>query len=87
MAVFMLILMVCVGIFWVFEFVAFMSMKGDEFANVHDRFIWGAAFVLVFPATPFAFFLWKKMYEPKRDTPVSAVDMGVVDMGMDDDTE
>ena len=79
MALFMLILMVCVGIFWVFEFVDFMKMTSDEFANEHDRFIWGAAFVLVFPATPFAFFLWRMMYEPKRDTPVSAVDFGVPD--------
>ena len=81
MAGFMFFIMLCIGIFWVFEFVDFMKMKVDEFANEHDRYIWGAAFILMFPATPFAFFLWKMMYEPKRDTPVSAADIGVIDDG------
>ncbi len=67
MVLFMFLVMLGIGIFWVFEFVEFMRMKADAFPNEHDRYIWAAAFILVFPATPFAFFLWQMMYEPEKD--------------------
>lgn len=59
-----LIVWICLVVFWVLQFVNFMRMKPEEFENQQDRLIWGAAFCFVFFAAPFAFIIWKMMYEP-----------------------
>jgi len=71
MALLAFIIMLGIAIFWVFEFVEFMRMKEEAFPNAHDRYIWAAAFLLAFPAAPFAFFIWQMMYEPTSEVPIN----------------
>ncbi len=58
------LVLICLSVFWVIQFVIFIEMKAEEFETPHDRLIWAAAFCLVFFAAPFAFLIWKMRYEP-----------------------
>lgn len=48
---------------WVFQFAMLMTLDDKSFPGGFDKLIWAAAFLLVFPVTPFAFMLWKNMYK------------------------
>ncbi|MEX0744337.1 MAG: hypothetical protein WD118_01940 [Phycisphaeraceae bacterium] len=47
-------------IFWLVQFVDLMASRDSRFAGRHDKLIWAAVFVFVFPLAPFAFWLWKQ---------------------------
>lgn len=51
------------GIFWIYQFVQLMLLSEADFPAKYDKCLWTAAFILVLPLTPFAFFGWKFAYK------------------------
>lgn len=54
-----LMLLIALGMFWVTEFVQLMLLGDSAFPGRFDKVLWGAAFMIVIPFAPFAFYLWK----------------------------
>jgi hypothetical protein len=50
------------GVFWVYQFVQLMRLSETDFPGKYDKGLWTAAFVLAFPAAPFAFLGWRHAY-------------------------
>lgn len=47
--------------FWIKEFAWLMALDNQYFYTAHDKLIWGAAFIFIFPLAPFAFIVWKSL--------------------------
>ncbi len=50
---------------WVVEFVQLMLVEDRLFMGRHDKALWVAAFLVMFPLAPIAFHLWKKAQSVK----------------------
>ena len=62
----LLILGICLCIFWVFQFVQLMLLSEADFPGKYDKCLWTAAFVFAFFVAPFAFKGWKNAYQAMR---------------------
>jgi hypothetical protein len=55
----LLIVLLLLAGFWVMQFVQLMVLSDSDFPGRTDKILWVAAFLLIAPAAPFAFLLWK----------------------------
>lgn len=51
-----------IALVWIYQFIQLMLLSDADFPGKHDKILWAAAFVLVFPIAPFAFLWWKAAY-------------------------
>jgi len=51
-----------IALVWIYQFIQLMLLSDADFPGKHDKILWTAAFVLVFPIAPFAFLWWKAAY-------------------------
>jgi hypothetical protein len=59
MVLLLLIIALPLAFFWVTQFVQLMLLEDRLFPGKFDKAIWGAAFIVLWPLTPFAFRAWK----------------------------
>jgi hypothetical protein len=55
-----MILVICLGIFWIYQFAQLMLLGDADFPGRYDKILWGVAFFLLFAPAPVAFVLWKR---------------------------
>ncbi len=65
-----------IALVWMYQFIQLMLLSDADFPGKHDKILWAAAFVLLFPITPLAFLWWKAAYRsmlrddrPRDDRP------------------
>jgi len=56
--------------FWVSEFVQMMLLEDAFFPGRFDKVVWGAAFIILPPFAPFAFWVWKGASTAERSEKV-----------------
>ena len=61
-----LVIGLVIAVFWLCQFVSLMLLSESDFPGRHDKILWAAAFMLVFPVAPFAFIGWKTAYRSMR---------------------
>jgi hypothetical protein len=66
------LLLLLLAFVWAYQFVFLMLMKDDLFPGRSDKLIWGIAFCIMFPVTPFAFIYWRRTALRLKVTDVSA---------------
>ena len=54
----LLIIVVALAAFWVYQFVVLMLLQDSLLPGRHDKVLWFAAFLLCPLLTPFAFLIW-----------------------------
>jgi len=54
------VLVVFVGVFWVYAFVQLMLLEPRYFSGPHDKILWVVSFIFAMPLAPFAFYFWKQ---------------------------
>lgn len=54
--------------FWIVMFANMMTFRPELLPGKYDKFIWGAAFILVPPLAPFAFWAFKIAYKAALQT-------------------
>ncbi len=59
---FSLLVFLCLGVYWCYQFIQLMMLSDSEFPGEYDKVLWVVAFVFMFPFTPFAFQAWKTAY-------------------------
>jgi hypothetical protein len=59
-------------IFWLFQFVGLMSLPDNRFPGRFDKVLWVSVFVLIAPLAPMAFYVWngQRVEESARETEV-----------------
>ena len=55
---FALLIVIVLGLFWIFQFSNLMSLDDAAFYGRHDRYGWIAVFVMLWPIAPFAYVVW-----------------------------
>jgi len=65
-----------IALVWIYQFIQLMLLSDADFPGKYDKLLWAAAFILLFPITPFAFLWWKAAYRsmfrdgrPRDDRP------------------
>ena len=51
-----------IALVWIYQFIQLMLLSDSDFPGKHDKILWVAAFLLLFPVAPFAFLWWKAAY-------------------------
>ena len=54
------ILILCLLLFWCYQFVLLMMMEDEMFPGRHDKAIWGACFIFLSAIAPFVFLVWRR---------------------------
>jgi hypothetical protein len=60
------VVFLCLFVFWCYQFAGLMLLSDSDFPGKYDKIIWVVVFLLVFPAAPFAFVLWKHAHMAVR---------------------
>jgi len=55
------------AIYWIYQFVQFMSFEDELFPGRYDKLIWAVVFLLAPPLAPFAFHMWKSARRAEVD--------------------
>jgi hypothetical protein len=68
MWIFSLLVFLCLGAYWCYQFIQLMMLSDSEFPGEYDKVLWVVAFVFMCPFTPFAFHAWKTAYDSMVST-------------------
>ena len=52
---------------WLWQFLQLMLLEDSMFPGRHDKLIWGAVFVFIWPLAPIAFMVWKRLFLALRE--------------------
>ena len=58
----LLLIVLAILVFWVYEFIQVMLLADADFPGKHDKILWVAAFIVLPVMAPFAFYAWKAAY-------------------------